>query len=108
VERHEVATDDAQELRRLRDVLRANEANPDDSILLHFVQDELTSAPGGPFPHVSPVGAYDAVKGRVLIFDVDREWYEPYWVSDEDLLKAMARSTAAFGHGGFIRVGRRG
>ena len=107
VERHEVAATNAQELKRLRDALRENEGNPGDFILLHFVQDELTLAPGGPFPHVSPVGAYDAAGRRVLIFDVDREWYEPYWVSDEDLLKAIARPTAAFGRGGFIRVGRR-
>ena len=107
VERHEVAAADAEALQRLRGILRENEENPGDFILLHFVQDDLTRAPGGPFPHVSPVGAYDAARRRVLIFDVDREWYEPYWASDEEVLKAMAHPTAAFGRGGYIRVGRR-
>ncbi len=106
VERHEVAAVDAQGLERLREALRENERNAHDFILLHFVQDELTGAPGGPFPHVSPVGAYDAVRRKVLIFDVDRDWYEPYWVSDEDLLRALAHPTKAFGRGGVLRVGR--
>ena len=70
------------------------------------MQDDLTKAKGGPFPHVSAIGAYDAAKKRVLLFDVDREWYEPYWVPDVELLTAMAHPTAAFGHGGRIRVAR--
>jgi hypothetical protein len=27
----------------------------------------------------------------VLIMDVDRQWYGPYWTSDETLLDAMLR-----------------
>ncbi len=36
--------------------LAANEKNPGDIMLLHFSQDLVTGAPGGPYPHVSPVG----------------------------------------------------
>ena len=106
VERHETAASGDKELKEFRRALVENEDNPDDLIVVHFVQDDLTQAKGGPFPHISPIGAYDAARKRVLIFDVDREWYEPYWVRDEELLRAMAHATAAFGRGGYVRVSR--
>ena len=90
------------ELEAFRQALSENEKNQGDIMLLHFAQDALTGAPGGPYAHVSPVGAYDAKSRRVLIFDVDREWYEPYWASDIQVLKAMAVKTAAFGRGGYV------
>jgi len=108
VERHEAAASGDRELKELRRALSENEKNPDDLIVVHFAQDDLTRAKGGPFPHISPIGAYDAARKRVLIFDVDREWYEPYWVPDEALLKAMAHETTAFGRGGYIRVSKLG
>jgi len=101
VEIVEFAVDD---LAGLRQVLARNEADAHDYLLAHFVQDELTGARGGPYPHVSPVAAYDAATGRVLILDVDRDWYEPYWVSAEDLLRALTRSTEQCGRGGLVRV----
>ena len=104
MEKYEVAAGDGAALENFRQCLMENEKSPDDIIVLHFVQDDLTKAKGGPFPHISPVGAYDAARERVLIFDVDREWYEPYWVPICDLLKAMAHETKAFGRGGCIRV----
>ena len=39
---------------------------------------------------MAPIAAYDAKMHRVLVMDPDREWYEPYWVSDQRLLEAMA------------------
>jgi hypothetical protein len=100
----EVSTPSKEALAAFRAALAANEASAADIMLLHFVQDGLTGAPGGPFAHISPVGAYDAATRRVLVMDVDRKWYEPYWVKDETLLKAMAVKTAAFGHGGYAVV----
>lgn len=91
-------------LARFRATLAANETSAREALLLHFVQDELTDAPGGPYPHISPVGAYDAEHRRVLILDVDREWYEPYWVSDEVLWRALSRKTIWFGAGGYVRA----
>ncbi len=93
-----------KDLSKLRNLLAANEANPNDFIIIHFVQDKLTFAKGGPYPHTSPIGAYDSKRKRVLILDVDREWYEPYWVSDEDLLKSLLEKTTAFGQGGIVRI----
>jgi hypothetical protein len=93
-------------LKAFRAALAANERDPRNIMLLHFVQDAVTGAPGGPFAHVSPVGAYDARTRRVLIMDVDRQWYEPYWAADTAVLEAMARKTAAFGSGGYVVAGR--
>lgn len=97
-----VSTQSVQAMENFRRALAANERNPQDIMLLHFAQDELTGAPGGPYPHISPVGAYDERTRRVLIFDVDRRWYEPYWAADVQVFKAMAVKTPAFGRGGYV------
>ncbi len=97
-----VSNRSAQALESFRRALAENERNPRDIMLLHFVQDAVTGAPGGPFAHISPVGAYDEKTRRVLIFDVDREWYEPYWASDIQVFNAMALKTPAFGPGGYV------
>lgn len=97
-----VGTQSAQALENFRRALAGNERNPQDIMLLHFAQDALTGAPGGPYAHISPVGAYDEKTRRLLIFDVDRRWYEPYWAADVQLFKAMAVKTPAFGRGGYV------
>ena len=56
------------------------------------------------YVHISPIGAYDKTHMRVLIMDVDREWYEPYWVSDERLLLAMSKKTEKYGFGGYLWI----
>jgi hypothetical protein len=91
-------------LEGFRRALAQNERSARDAMLLHFVQDEVTAAPGGPYPHISPVGAYDEARRRVLVLDVDREWYEPYWVADDVLYRAMSKKTLAFGAGGYVQV----
>lgn len=96
------ANQSAQALESFRKALAENERNPLNIMLLHFAQDTLTGAPGGPYAHISPVGAYDEKTRRVLIFDVDRQWYEPYWAADIQVLKAMAVKTKAFGGGGYV------
>jgi hypothetical protein len=95
-----------RDLEALRAILKTNEASPDDFVILHFLQDKLTDDPGGPYPHISPVGAYDMHTDRVLIFDVDRIYYGPYWVSVERLLTALTAKTPAFGYGGVLIVRR--
>jgi hypothetical protein len=39
--------------------------------------------------HFSPMGAYDAATDRVLLLDVWKADYEPYWVDRMRLLKGM-------------------
>jgi hypothetical protein len=82
-----------ESLERLRAVLAANEASESDVILLYFNQGVLTGDWDG--PHISPIGAYDDRTDRVLIMDVDREWYVPYWSPVSKLLDAMLRPAPA-------------
>lgn len=68
----------------------------------HFACRAGSFPPGGPYAHISPVGACDEKIRRVLIFDVDRQWYEPYWAADVQVLRAMSAKTKAFGQGGYV------
>jgi hypothetical protein len=99
-----VSSQTAGALENFRKALAGNERDPRDVMLLHFAQDALTGAPGGPYPHVSAVGAYDERTRRVLIMDVDRKWYEPYWAVDTQVFKAMAVKTKSFGPGGYVVI----
>ena len=87
------ADEQPETLARLRQALADNEASDRDVILVYFNQGVVTGDWDG--PHVSPIGAYDASTGQVLILDVDREWYVPYWTADTRLLKAMRRPAPA-------------
>lgn len=80
-------------LARLRAVLSVNEASDRDVVLAYFNQGVLTGDWDG--PHVSPLGAFDAARGRVLVMDVDREWYVPYWSPEARLLDAMLKPAPA-------------
>ncbi len=75
--------------KKLRDILIKNEATNRDFVIANFLQSEYTGDPEGNVGHVSPVGAFDAKKNKVLIFDPDREYYEPYWVSFETFIKGL-------------------
>ena len=82
-------TDDAATLDALRAALAANEGGAEDAILVYFNQGVVTGDWDG--PHISPIGAYDAASDRVLILEVDQEWYIPYWTPVPVLLEAMLR-----------------
>ncbi len=75
---------------RLQKVLASNERSARNLILVNFLQSIATGDPEGAVGHMAPIGAYDAERRRVLLFDPDRQWYEPYWISEETLLHAMA------------------
>lgn len=98
-------------LNDVRRLLADNERSDRDIVLVYFNQGVLTGDWDG--PHISPIGAYDEGRRRVLVMDVDRQWYVPYWGSDEKLLEAMLRpAPGAFAAlagetGGLIRVGKR-
>lgn len=100
----------AANLAHLKRMLTDNEASDRDIALVYFNQGVLTGDWDG--PHISPIAAYDADRGKVLIMDVDRQWYIPYWSSDEVLLDAMlrpapfARGRLAGEAGGIVRVTR--
>jgi len=80
-------------LATLREMLAENEKSADDALLLYFNQGVVTGDWDG--PHVSVIGAYDAANDKVLILEVDQEWYIPYWTSVPVLLDAMVKPTGA-------------
>lgn len=77
----------------LRALLAANEASASDALLIYFNQGVVTGDWDG--PHVSLIGAYDAATDRVLILEVDQEWYIPYWTPVDVALQAMLKPTSA-------------
>lgn len=81
--------DKKAELKRLEKLLSANEKNPNNFIVANFLQGVLTGDREGMIGHISPIGAYDARKKRVLILDVDRTYYQPYWVPVDKLFDAI-------------------
>jgi hypothetical protein len=104
------AADDAA-LTALRQALAANEASGDNVMLVYFNQGVITGDWDG--PHVSTIGAYDSERDRVLIMDVDRDWYVPYWTSSATLLAALVKpapadqGVLAGETGGYILVAKR-
>ncbi len=95
-------------LDQTRSLLATNEAGADDAMMVYFNQGVVTGDWDG--PHISLIGAYDATLDRVLILEVDQEWYVPYWTPVPVLLDAMVKPTSAE-HGplegqtgGFVRL----
>ena len=80
---------------KLHKALLANETSAHDFIIANFIQGVFTG--DADVGHIAPVGAYDATNRRVLIMDPDRQWYEPYWVSEATFLKGMATSDKTSG-----------
>lgn len=81
--------EDSKEARaELRKALVENESSDRNFIIANFLQGQFTGDPEGT-GHVSPVGAYDKSRHRVLVMDVDREYYEPYWVTEDIFFAGM-------------------
>ena len=74
------------------EMLVENEASADDAIMVYFNQGVVTGDWDG--PHISLIGAYDAAQDRVLILEVDQEWYIPYWTSVDTLMEAIVKPTS--------------
>ena len=85
------ATDGA--LATVREILAMNEAAATDAVMVYFNQGVVTGDWDG--PHVALIGAYDAAADRVLILEVDQDWYIPYWTPVPVLLDAMVKPTSA-------------
>ncbi len=83
---------DATNKGQIVEMLSLNELTADDAIMVYFNQGVVTGDWDG--PHVALIGAYDATTDRVLILEVDQEWYLPYWTTVDVLLDAMVKPTS--------------
>ena len=72
---------------KLHDLLSQLETSDRHLIIANFNQGVFTG--DVEVGHYSPIAAYDSTNKRVLIFDTDRKWFEPYWVSEATLLRGM-------------------
>jgi hypothetical protein len=73
---------------KLHRILLASEGSAGNFVIADFIQSAFTG--DAEVGHIAPVAAFDAKRGRVLIMDPDRQWYEPYWVNEDQFLKGMA------------------
>jgi hypothetical protein len=81
-------SDDSTKTRALvRKLLADNEKSAKDFILANFNQKSYTD--DADVGHIAPIGAYDATKKRVLVLDPDRQWYEPYWVAEDQFIRGL-------------------
>ncbi len=71
-----------------RQALARMESTPGRLMLVNFLSGAVYGA--GEYGHFSPLGAFEAERDRLLVLDVDRGWYEPYWAPVETMLAAMA------------------
>ena len=90
-----VAHHTVEVLARFRAVLQACEAAPGQFVIANYYMGAVLGR--GDYGHFSPVGAYDAARDRVLILDVYRVEFEPYWVPAERLFEGMATINRADG-----------
>ena len=86
---------DPQARKHIREALLANEASAQDFVIANF--DQVAFTDDAAVGHVSPVAAFDSKKDRVLIVDTDREYYEPYWVSEETFWKGVSTRDSSVG-----------
>lgn len=104
------ASGDDTALEEMRKLLAKNEESAKDVLLVYYNQGVVTGDWDG--PHVAVIGAYDAASDRVLVLEVDQEWYVPYWTPTEVLLEAMVKPTSdehgplEGETGGFVHVSR--
>ena len=77
-------------------------------IITHF--DQGTLLPTLNIPHISPVGAYDAITDRVTMLDVDPEQEKPYQVDLDTFYKGLSCDyhhvfeAFGYGSGGYVYI----
>lgn len=70
----------------LRRLLKVTLNDPSRRVIVNFSRQTLNQEGHG---HISPIGAYDANSDSVLVLDVAKFKYPPFWVSVSDLLTSM-------------------
>ncbi|CAF1254203.1 unnamed protein product [Didymodactylos carnosus] len=72
---------------KFRRILVENEKSSRNFLIANFNGGKVFS--GDDYGHFAPIAAYDAGHRQILVMDPERQWYEPYWVSEDALLNAM-------------------
>ena len=73
-------------LDQLKKIIKSTLANPHQRVMADFDRKVLNQAGSG---HFSPIGAYDSKSDSVLILDVAKFKYPPFWVKTDDLLASL-------------------
>jgi hypothetical protein len=95
---------------RLKNRLQDFDRHGNGLIIVHF--DQGTLVPTLNIPHISPVGAYDAVTDRVTMLDVDPEQENPYQVDFGTFYKGLSCDyhhvfeAFGYGSGGYVYIQR--
>ena len=85
-----------------RDLMTTAMGDPNTRLIVNFDRKTLNQQGAG---HFSPIAAYDGASDSVLILDVAKFKYPPFWVSVADLLNAMNTIDSDSGKSrGLIRV----
>ena len=89
-------------LEAFRAEVKQNLATPGDFMLVDFLRSELGQDLGA---HWSPIAAYHEASDRILVLDVARFRYPPYWVKTAQLFAAMNTQDPDSGtHRGWVSV----
>jgi hypothetical protein len=95
--------DAAKAAERLRRDMEACEQGRQLVIANYFSETAIGS---GDYGHFSPVAAYDAGQDRVLVMDVWRFEYEPYWIPVAKLVESMMTASRVSGEPrGYLTIG---
>jgi hypothetical protein len=86
-----------------RDTARRVLQTPAEYLVVNYNRAEVGQLSGG---HISPVAAYHSDSDMFLILDVSRYKYPPFWITAEDLFRAMNVKTGAGITHGYVIVGR--
>ncbi len=88
-----------QDFKKALDLLMQNKA----WIILNYDQGVVMGE--GSYGHFSPVGSFNKSTNEILIMDVDRQWYEPYWIDLKMAYKSMNTKDNLLGtHHGFLWI----
>lgn len=71
---------------QLRKIIKSTLANPNQRVMADFDRKVLNQMGSG---HFSPIGAYDSKSDSILILDVAKFKYPPFWVKTSDLLASL-------------------
>ncbi len=103
VETVHIPTFSPESVQKLEKTLEEMEKTGKVWVVSNFLQSFYTG--DAEIGHISPIGAYDSAKKKVLVLDTDREWYEPYWVSLDTFIRGMAtKDSSASQNRGYLVI----